>query len=78
MKKNNAVRRPQLAHSSIKTDKKSDLSIGDTMRKAQKNLLVSRIVTAVLIVLVVALIAVFAYLGYFSGIVEYISEAISE
>ena len=71
MRNNNAVRRPKLAHSSIKTDKHEELSVGDTLRKAKKDLFFSRCVIGILIVLLVTSVVVFWYFGYFDKIWDY-------
>ncbi|MBP5655561.1 MAG: hypothetical protein J6X33_08615 [Clostridiales bacterium] len=73
MRNTNAVRRPKLAHSSIKTDKHEELSVGDALRKAKKDLFFSRCVIGILIVLLVTSVVVFWYFGYFDRIWDYLT-----
>lgn len=70
MKSNNSVRRPQLAHSSITTDKSQVLSIGDTLRKAKSDLFFARCVYGILIVLVIIAIACAIILGYADKVID--------
>jgi hypothetical protein len=77
VKHNNQVRRPELANSAILTDKNSAMSIGDTLRKAKKDLFFSRCLIAILIVLLITTAAVLIYLGYAQLLFNYVSNAVN-
>jgi len=77
VKHNNQVRRPELANSAILTDKNSALSIGDTLRKAKKDLFFSRCLIAILIVLLITTAAVLIYLGYANVLFSFVSNAVN-
>jgi hypothetical protein len=77
VKHNNQVRRPELANSAILTDKNSALSIGDTLRKAKKDLFFSRCLIAILIVLLITTAAVLIYLGYANVLFNFVSNAVN-
>jgi len=77
VKHGNQVRRPELANSAILTDKNSAMSIGDTLRKAKKDLFFSRCLIAILIVLLITTAAVLIYLGYAQMLFNYVSNAVN-
>jgi hypothetical protein len=77
VKHNNQVRRPELANSAILTDKNSALSIGDTLRKAKKDLFFSRCLIAILIVLLITTAAVLINLGYANVLFSFVSNAVN-
>jgi len=76
MKHTNLVRRPSLANSTINTDDTSALSIGDTLRRAKKNLFFSRCLIAILVVLLITGIAFMIYMGYANELVGVVTDAI--
>ena len=70
LKSNNAIRRPSLAHSSISTDRSSNLSIGDTLRKAKSDLFFARCIYGILIaLLIMAVILAYAF-GYMEMLMD--------
>lgn len=77
MRHNNQVRRPELANSAILTDRNSAMSIGDTLRKAKKDLFFSRCLIAILIVLLITTAAVLIYLGYAQQLFSFVSNAVN-
>lgn len=76
MKHSNSVRRPDLANSTIKTDRNSSLSIGDTLREAKKDLFFFRCLTAIVVVLFITAIVVAVYMGYATPIFNAITDAV--
>ena len=77
MRHNNQVRRPELANSAILTDRNSAMSIGDTLRKAKKDLFFSRCLIAIMIVLLITTAAVLIYLGYARQLFSFVSNAVN-
>ena len=77
MRHNNQVRRPELANSAILTDRNSAMSIGDTLRKAKKDLFFSRCLIAIMIVLLITTAAVLIYLGYAQQLLSFVSNAVN-
>ncbi len=76
MKHENTVRRPSLANSRINTDNRSNLSIGDTLRKAKTNLFFSRCLVGILtVVIITALFAAF-YTGYAFSFFDFVNKAV--
>ena len=76
MKHENTVRTPSLANSRINTDSTANLSIGDTLRKAKKNLFFSRCLIGIMAVLVVTILFVIFFLGYGSSLLDYVSNPV--
>ncbi len=76
MKRENAVRRPSLASSMINNDNGSNLSIGDTLRKAKTNLFFSRCLVGILAVVVVTIIFVAFYTGYAAPLIDFVNDAV--
>ncbi|MCR4688583.1 MAG: hypothetical protein K5745_03420 [Saccharofermentans sp.] len=77
MKKSDQVRRPELANSTITTDKTSNLSIGDTLRLAKRNLMISRCLTIVLVVLLIALLVIMIrYGGLLDMFFNFVSDSV--
>lgn len=76
MKHENAVRRPSLASSRIITDNGSNLSIGDTLRKAKTNLFFSRCLVAMLVVIVITVVFIAFYMGYAAPLFDFVNDAV--
>ena len=76
MRHENTVRAPSLANSSINTDSRSNLSIGDTLRKAKTNLFFSRCLTGILVVVVITAIFVAFYMGYAGPLFDFVNNAV--
>ena len=76
MKHENAVRRPSLASSRIITDNGSNLSIGDTLRKAKTNLFFSRCLVGILAVVIITIVFVAFYTGYAAPLFDYVNNAV--
>lgn len=71
MRTNSSVRTPSLANSRINSDKKrSNQSIGDTLRKANHNLLIRRMIVIAFLALLVIAVVYAATSGYFSVIMD--------
>ncbi|MBP5261666.1 MAG: hypothetical protein J6Z43_06035 [Clostridiales bacterium] len=64
MKSSNSVRSPKLAASGFQSTKTADLSLGDTLRKAKRDLFFTRCIYAILIVLLVTALVAMYLLGY--------------
>ena len=76
MKHENTVRTPSLANSRINTDSTANLSIGDTLRKAKKNLFFSRCLIGVLAVLLLTFLFVAFFFGFGSYFLDYVSNPV--
>ncbi len=76
MKKSGQVRRPELANSMITTDKSSQLSIGDALRVAKRNLFFSRCLIGILIVLVITAVILAGYFGYLTPLFSIVSDSV--
>ena len=76
MRHENTVRAPSLANSRINTDSRSNLSIGDTLRKAKTNLFFSRCLAGILVVVVVTAIFVAFYMGYAGPLFDLVNKAV--
>lgn len=76
MKHENTVRTPSLANSRINTDSTANLSIGDTLRKAKKNLFFSRCLMGILAVIIVTVIIVAFFTGYANLFLDYVNNAV--
>ena len=76
MRHENTVRAPSLANSQINTDSRSNLSIGDTLRKAKTNLFFSRCLAGILVVVVVTAIFVAFYMGYAGPLFDVVNSAV--
>ncbi len=73
MKNSSSVRRPSLVTSSMSQGHNgSDKSIGDSLRKARKDLFFSRCVWGIFIVLLVTVIAVLFIQGYVDRFIDFI------
>ena len=59
-----------MAHSSVKKDKNADMSVGDVIRKAKKDLFFKRCLYGIMLVLIVTLIAAAFILGYADSLIE--------
>ena len=64
MKSTNSVRSPKLAVSSTQSTKDAELSLGDTLRRAKRDLFFTRCVYAIVIVLTVTALVAMYLLGY--------------
>jgi len=69
LKNNSSVRSPKLAGSAVRTN--ADLSLGDTLRKAKKDLFFARCIYGMLFVLLVTGIVLFFVFGYAEDIVDW-------
>ena len=69
MKNNSSVRSPKLAGSAVRNN--ADLSLGDTLRKAKKDLFFARCIYGMLFVLLVTGIVLFFVFGYAEDIVDW-------
>ena len=76
MKHENTVRTPSLANSRINTDSTANLSIGDTLRKAKKNLFFSRCLMGLIAVLIVTLLFVAFFTGFANPFLDYVDNAV--
>lgn len=76
MKHENTVRTPSLANSRINTDSTANLSIGDTLRKAKKNLFFSRCLTGILVVVVVTIVFAAMFLGFGTILLDYMNNPV--
>ena len=76
MRHENAVRAPSLANSRINTDNRSNLSIGDTLRKAKTNLFFSRCLAGILAVVVITAVFVAFYMGYTGPLFDFVNNAV--
>ncbi len=76
MKHENTVRTPSLANSRINTDSTANLSIGDTLRKAKKNLFFSRCLMGMLAVLILTILFVVFFMGFGKYFLDYVSNPV--
>jgi hypothetical protein len=76
LKHENTVRTPSLANSRINTDSTANLSIGDTLRKAKKNLFFSRCLMGMLAVLIVTILFVIFFMGFGKYFLDYVSNPV--
>ncbi|MCR4775619.1 MAG: hypothetical protein K5869_04490 [Saccharofermentans sp.] len=76
MKHENTVRTPSLANSRINTDSTANLSIGDTLRKAKKNLFFSRCLMGMLAVLILTIVFVVFFMGFGKFFLDYVSNPV--
>ncbi|MCQ2527541.1 MAG: hypothetical protein MJ108_00310 [Saccharofermentans sp.] len=53
--KNSSVRRPDIGNTSAEGINNADMSIGDIMRAAKKNLILTRVLYALLLLIILAL-----------------------
>lgn len=70
LKNNTSVRKPSLAYSNTSRNNKNDLSVGDTLRKARRNLLIRRFLFGMLAVILVTAIVAVVVLGYADGFID--------
>ncbi|SCW27323.1 hypothetical protein SAMN02910456_00221 [Ruminococcaceae bacterium YRB3002] len=71
MRSTNNVRSPNLLSSGAGSDKTKDLSLGDTLRKAKKDLFFTRCVYGMIAVMAVTAVFFMFYLGYVDLLVEW-------
>jgi hypothetical protein len=76
LKHENTVRTPSLANSRINTDSTANLSIGDTLRKAKKNLFFSRCLMGMLAVLILTILFVVFFMGFGKYFLDYVSNPV--
>lgn len=76
MRHENTVRTPSLANSRINTDNSTSMSIGDTLRKAKKNLFFSRCLMGIMAIVVLTIIIVACFLGYGNKFLDYVNNAV--
>ncbi|MCQ2482161.1 MAG: hypothetical protein MJ153_01570 [Clostridia bacterium] len=70
MKNKDAVRSPEFINSGVNKVSDSKSSVGSILRKANRDLIISRIVYAVLIVLLVAILFLAYNFGYLTYLVD--------
>ncbi|MBR6488720.1 MAG: hypothetical protein IKT20_07395 [Clostridiales bacterium] len=76
MKHENTVRTPSLANSRIITDNDDNLSIGDTLRKAKKNLFFSRCLMGIMAALIFTILFAIFVLGYAAPFLNYVNNPV--
>ena len=76
LKHENTVRTPSLANSRINTDSTANLSIGDTLRRAKKNLFFSRCLMGIVAVLILTMLFVAFFTGYANLFLDYINNPV--
>jgi len=76
LKHENTVRTPSLANSRINTDSTANLSIGDTLRKAKKNLFFSRCLMGIMAVLILTILFVLFFTGIANPFLNYVDNAV--
>ena len=76
MKHENTVRTPSLANSRINTDSTANLSIGDTLRRAKKNLFFSRCLIGIVAILILTMLFVAFFTGYAGAFLDYINNPV--
>lgn len=76
MKHENTVRTPSLANSRINTDSTANLSIGDTLRRAKKNLFFSRCLIGIVAILILTALFVAFFTGYAGAFLDYINNPV--
>ena len=76
MKHENTVRTPSLANSRIITDSTANLSIGDTLRRAKKNLFFSRCLIGIVAILILTVLFVAFFTGYAGAFLDYINNPV--
>ena len=76
MKHENTVRTPSLANSRINTDSTANLSIGDTLRRAKKNLFFSRCLIGIVEILILTVLVVAFFTGYAGTFLDYINNPV--
>ena len=76
MKHENTVRTPSLANSRINTDSTANLSIGDTLRRAKKNLFFSRCLIGIVAILILTVLFVVFFTGYAGTFLDYINNPV--
>ncbi len=76
MKHENTVRTPSLANSRINTDSTANLSIGDTLRRAKKNLFFSRCLIGIVAILILTVLFVAFFTGYAGTFLDYINNPV--
>ncbi len=76
MKHENTVRTPSLANSRINTDSTANLSIGDTLRRAKKNLFFSRCLIGIVAILILTVLFVAFFTGYAGAFLDYINNPV--
>ena len=76
MKHENTVRTPSLANSRINTDSAANLSIGDTLRRAKKNLFFSRCLIGIVAILILTMLFVAIFTGYAGTFLDYINNPV--
>ena len=76
LKHENTVRTPSLANSRINTDSTANLSIGDTLRRAKKNLFFSRCLIGIVAILILTVLFVVFFTGYAGTFLDYINNPV--
>lgn len=70
LKNNTSVRKPSLAYSNTGRNHDNDLSVGDTLRRAWKHLIIRRCILIFLLVVLVAALVAAVVLGYADGFID--------
>jgi len=70
LKNNTSVRKPSLAYSNSGRKLGSELSVGDTLRKAKRNLFARRCILAILAVSLITAVVAAIVLGYADGLID--------
>lgn len=60
----------------VESGSKKNISVGDALRKAKKDLFVRRFIGFLLVVLLIAAIIAIAYAGYFGKLIQYLMDRI--
>ncbi len=71
MKTNSTVRSPKLAGSAVRSSKVAEMSLGDTLRKAKKDLFFTRCVYGILFIFIAAAIFALFYFGYIDMLIDW-------
>ncbi|MCR5286973.1 MAG: hypothetical protein K6D93_03395 [Saccharofermentans sp.] len=65
-----------MANSRINTDSTANLSIGDTLRRAKKNLFFSRCLIGIVAILILTVLFVAFFTGYAGTFLDYINNPV--
>ncbi len=71
MRSTNSVRSPKLAGTGTRDSKNAEISLGDTLRKAKRDLFFTRCVYGILIVLIVTALVALYLLGYVDMLIDW-------
>jgi len=68
---NSNIRKPAMGATSVSSSISGDMSVGDILRKAKKELILKRICLAMFLLVLIALVVYFAVAGYFEAIADF-------